>query len=198
MALDPKSVSPRATQSPTKSKTTDAEKAAKLYANSTQSKGASKDYLSRAARPMLGDQSSDVRIKSGSIRVADGKIFAQVTMPISPPIVYRRIKLERDRNRPLEFEGRVLAEVTESSHDGAVILRAAIYQTKGGKYVDELTRFEAEPGVDYGETKPPYLFAKAEVFDSQDIAAMWFRTKGGRLTQRLMQQLGDVESEFIE
>jgi hypothetical protein len=62
----------------------------------------------------------------------------------------------------------------------------------------ELTRFEVEPGVDYGDKKPPYLFAKAEVFDSRDIAAMWFRTKGGRLTQRLMEQLGDVDSEFVE
>ena len=92
----------------------------------------------------------------------------------------------------------MLAEVNEATHDGAVMLRAAIYEIKAGKYVDELNRFEVEPGMEYGDLKPPYLFAKAQVFDSRDVAAMWFRTKDGRLTMRLMEQLGDVDSEFID
>jgi hypothetical protein len=185
MDLDPK-VRPRAAQSP--ARTTDAEKAAKLYGKTSPS---------APRKLVLGEDSPDVRIKPGSIRLSDGKIFANVTIPITPADAYRRIKLDRDRNRPLEFDGRVLAEVNELTHEGAVMLRAAIYETKGGKYIDELTRYEVEPGVDYGGAKPPYLFAKAEVFDSRDIAAMWFRTKGGRLTQRLMEQLGDVDSEFV-
>lgn len=52
--------------------------------------------------------------------------------------------------------------------------------------------------MEYGDSKPTYLFAKAQVFDSRDVAVMWFRTKGGRLTMRLMEQLGEVDSEFID
>jgi hypothetical protein len=40
-------------------------------------------------------------------------------------------------------------------------------------------------------------FAKAGVFDSRDIAVMWFR-KGGRFTLRLLEQLGELDSEFVE
>jgi hypothetical protein len=36
------------------------------------------------------------------------------------------------------------------------------------------------------------------IFDNLDLAAMSFRTSGGRLTERLLQQIGDLQSEFIE
>lgn len=111
---------------------------------------------------------------------------------------YRRFKLSRDRDRPLEFDGRVVAQVEELSHGVQVLLRAAIYETRGGKFVTEMTRREIKPPVDYGTAKRPYLFAKASIFDNLDLAAMSFRTSGGRLTERLLQQIGDLQSEFIE
>jgi hypothetical protein len=109
-----------------------------------------------------------------------------------------RIKLRRDRDRPLEFDGRVAAQVEERSHGGQVLLRAAIYQTRGGKFVTEMTRREAVPFVDYGAGKRPFLFAKVAVFENLDLAAMSFRTNGGRLTERLLAQIADLNSEFIE
>jgi|ERR1700733_2802875 len=199
MALDPKGAPPRTTQPPSGrqsgSKTSDAEKAAKLYG------GTSPSESSAAVSRLPGVWPVEVgrRALAYGARLPADSIFPEIRLSNGALLAdYKRIKLNRDRNRPLEFDGRVLAEVNEASHDRQVMLRAAIYETKGGKFVDELARFEVEVGVDYGNTKPPYLFAKAEVFDSRDIAAMWFRTKGGRLTQRLMEQLGDVDSEFIE
>lgn len=111
---------------------------------------------------------------------------------------WRRYKLGRDRERPIEFDGRVRAEVQELSFGGQVALRAAIYETRGGKFIAEMTRCETREGVDYGTLKRPFLFAKATVFDSLDICAMSFRTQGGRLTERLLRQIGDVNSEFID
>jgi hypothetical protein len=199
MDYNPKGTLPRATLTPSGTqspgKTTDAEKAAKLYGRTSPS-------ANSAAAAGLPRFSADVERRArayGARTVPADSIFPEIRLSNGTLLAeYSRVKLNRDRNRPLEFDGRVLAEVNEASHDGQVMLRAAIYETKGGKFVDELTRFEVEVGVDYGNTKPPYLFSKAEVFDSRDIAAMWFRTKGGRLTQQLMEQLGDVDSEFIE
>ena len=112
--------------------------------------------------------------------------------------VNQRFKLCRDRDRPLEFDGRVVAQVEERSHGAQVLLRAAIYETRGGKFVTEMTRREVLPFVDYGAAKRPFLFAKIAVFESLDLAAMSFRTTGGRLTERLLAQIGDLNSEFIE
>jgi hypothetical protein len=206
MALDPKGARSRSdntSESPTRRKLTRAEMADKLYGGTTPAPGRPSNatptqkvgvegLIARAGRD------SGVRLAPDCSVQPDGTIRLRVTIPGVSLDGLTRIKLNRDRNRPLEFDGRLLAEVNEPAHGGAVMLRAAIYETRGGKFVNELTRFEVEPGVDYGDAKPPYLFAKAEVFDSRDIAAMWFRTKGGRLTERLMQQLGDVESEFID
>lgn len=111
---------------------------------------------------------------------------------------YWRFKLNRDRDRPLEFDGRVVAEVEEASFGGQVLMRAAIYQTQGGKCITEMTRRETQEGVDYGTAKRPYLFAKVAIFDNLDVAAMSFRTHGGKLTERLLRQIGDLDSEFIK
>jgi hypothetical protein len=111
---------------------------------------------------------------------------------------YRRFRLSRDRDRPLEFDGRVRAQVDEPSHNGQVLLRAAIYETRGGKFVAEVTRRQLVPFLDYGTGKQPFLFAKATVFDNLDLAAMSFRTSGGRLTSRLLAQIADLNSEFVE
>ena len=116
----------------------------------------------------------------------------------APSDGYRRFKLARDRDRPLEFDGRVVAQVEEASFGRQVLMRAAIYETRGGKFVAEMARRETTEVVDYGTGKRPFLFAKATVFDSLDVAAMSFRTQGGRLSEQLLKQIGDVDSEFIE
>ena len=115
-----------------------------------------------------------------------------------PSEKYQRFTLKRDRDRPLAFDGRIVAEVEEQQNAGRVVIRAAIYETQGGKFVTEMTRREVNPPVDYGVGKRPFLFAKATVFESLDIAAMSFRTHGGRLTEELLRQIGDVDPEFIE
>lgn len=134
----------------------------------------------------------------GSTLYSDSLALAALSETGVGPERFRRIKLARDRDRPLEFYGRIRAEVQELSFGGQVALRAAIYETRGGKFVAEMTRRETVEGVDYGTAKRPYLFAKATVFANLDLAAMSFRTQGGRLTERLLQQIGDVDSEFIE
>jgi hypothetical protein len=116
----------------------------------------------------------------------------------SPSDKYQRFTLKRDRDRPLAFDGRIRAEVEEQQFAGQVVIRAAIYETQGGKFVTEMTRREINPPVNYGVGKRPFLFAKATVFESLDIAAMSFRTHGGRLTEELLRQIGDVDPEFIE
>lgn len=115
-----------------------------------------------------------------------------------PSDKYQRFTLKRDRDRPLAFDGRIVAEVEEQQFAGQVVIRAAIYETQGGKFVTEMTRREVNPPVNYGVGKRPFLFAKATVFESLDIAAMSFRTHGGRLTEELLRQIGDVDPEFIE
>ena len=110
---------------------------------------------------------------------------------------FQRFKLARDRDRPVEFDGRVVAHVEELTVSGQVLTRAAIYETRGGKFIAEMTRREINPPVNYGLGKRPFLFAKATVFDNLDLAAMSFRTHGGRLTEALLKQI-DVDSEFIE
>jgi hypothetical protein len=115
-----------------------------------------------------------------------------------PSDKYQRFTLKRDRDRPLAFDGRIRAEVEEQQFGGQVVIRAAIYETQGGKFVTEMVRREINPPVNYGVGKRPFLFAKATVFDSLDIAAMSFRTHGGRLTEKLLSQIGDVDPEFIE
>ena len=66
------------------------------------------------------------------------------------------------------------------------------------RFVTEMTRREIVPFVDYGAGKRPFLFAKATVFENLDLAAMSFRTTGGRLTERLLAQIAELSSEFIE
>jgi len=115
-----------------------------------------------------------------------------------PSEKYQRFTLKRDRDRPIAFDGRIVAEVEERQFGDQVVIRAAIYETQGGKFVTEMTRREIDPPVNYGVGKRPFLFAKATIFESLDIAAMSFRTHGGRLTEELLRQIGDVDPEFIE
>lgn len=79
--------------------------------------------------------------------------------------------------RPFEFDGTVVAEAQDDDY------RAAIYRTKGGKYVTEfLVRTNDK--------------SKADVHETLDAAVGWF--KPGWLTIELLKILGRWEPEFIE
>jgi hypothetical protein len=108
----------------------------------------------------------------------------------------RRCKVYRDNDRPLEFDGFELASEVDLSHRGLVATRAALYRTKGGKFIGEFTRFETQAVQWDASAKVPLLFAKGAVFDSQAAAMAWFRP--GRFTNSLLDQLGELASEFIE
>lgn len=115
---------------------------------------------------------------------------------------WTRFKLRRDGDRPLEFDGVAVGHVEDRAQSPqtaglATITRLALYQTKGGKYITEFSRFEEEPVIPNPRAPRPVFFAKAGVFASRDIALQWFR-KGGSLTIRLLEQLGELDSEFIE
>jgi hypothetical protein len=131
-------------------------------------------------------------------QIEGGVIRAAVGLRVQPSAdKFRRFRVDRDDDRPLEFDGKALGRVEEASHDGAVVTRAALYGTRAGRFIAEFTRFET-PGMTLGaNVRRPMLFAKAQVFDSREIAITWFRP-GGRITKLLLEQLGALESEFIE
>jgi hypothetical protein len=131
-------------------------------------------------------------------QIEDGVIRAAVGLRVQPSAgQFRRFRVDRDNDRPLEFDGKALGRVEEASHDGTVLTRAALYVTRAGKFIAEFTRFETPDTTLGANVRRPMLFAKAQVFDSREIALTWFRP-GGRITKLLLEQLGELESEFIE
>jgi hypothetical protein len=131
-------------------------------------------------------------------RIEDEAIRAPVGMRVqSSAEQFRRFKVDRDNDRPLEFDGKILARVEESTYDGLVVTRAALYFTRAGKFVTEFTRFETSGSTWGANMRRPMTFAKAQVSSSRDVALNWFRP-GGRITKLLLEQLGELESEFIE
>src|SRR6266436_4289439 len=61
------------------------------------------------------------------------------TIAVQPPQTCSHFKLHRDDNVPLEFDGVTLGQVEDKtpSRGGSLIImtRAALYQTRGGKYI---------------------------------------------------------------
>src|ERR1700694_4047051 len=87
-------------------------------------------------------------LKAGQIE--GGVIRAAVGLRMQPSAEqFRRFRVDRDSDRPLEFDGKALGRVEEASHDGAVLTRAGLYVTRAGKFVTEFTRF-ATPGTPLG------------------------------------------------
>ena len=82
--------------------------------------------------------------------------------------------------RPLQFQGTALAEAESGG------LRAAVYQTNGGRYVVEFARHEEQSNGS----------GKLAVFDSLDDGLAWFRP--GKLTAALYKQLGRWEPEVLD
>ena len=96
--------------------------------------------------------------------------------------------------RPLQFEGELIAEAEKEATDrngrrnerGPVNHRAAIYRTRGGRFVTEFS------SVDHTGERT----GKADVFGTVDEACDWFRP--GPLTTELLKKLGRWGPEIVE
>lgn len=126
--------------------------------------------------------------------------------PSSPPETeFQEFVIPRDKDRPLSFAGMVLAKATRGGNPivGMEILEAALYRTRGGKFITSLRKY-AEPALDLSalmnplgdEESPKSGFNKAAVHDTFESAMAWFRP--GRLTDELRRQLGLDKPERIE
>jgi hypothetical protein len=84
--------------------------------------------------------------------------------------------------RPLQFHGEIVGAVERDSGKGTihgpVVHRAAIYKTRGGKFVSEFSTADYSNGEKSG---------KADVFGTLDEACEWFRP--GPLTTELLKKL---------
>jgi hypothetical protein len=118
----------------------------------------------------------------------------------SPAVEYHEIVVKRDGNRPVAFAGQTLAKISQNSGIIGWSISAALYKTRGGKFVSALSKTNTYTalveGVKDPETAHSGEFNKAQVFDSFDDAVAWFRP--GRLTDALRKQLGLDEPERIE
>lgn len=133
--------------------------------------------------------------------------------PTSPDPEFQEFLVRRDNDRPLSFTGIRLAHAVRQSSSGLLVtaaiskgvetLEAAVYKTRGGKYVTTLVKgrrtsviaqMTGDP-VDI-EATDNFGYRKAEVHDSFDAAVAWFRP--GRLTDEIREQLGLDEPERID
>ncbi len=118
----------------------------------------------------------------------------------SAPSEYQEIVVKRDGNRPISFSGQALAKVSMSGGIIGWSISAALYKTRGGKFVAALSKANTYMAVTQGiqdpETAHSGEFNKAQVFDTFEGAVAWFRP--GRLTDALRKQLGLDEPERIE
>jgi len=117
----------------------------------------------------------------------------------SLPVEYQETVVKRDGNRPISFSGQTLAKVSMNGPPGWSI-SAALYKTRGGKFVAALSKANLMiafiEGIQDPETAHSGEFNKAQVFDTFEEAVAWFRP--GRLTDALRKQLGLDEPERIE
>jgi hypothetical protein len=103
----------------------------------------------------------------------------------APPTLQRYTLTRGGDERPLQFDGALVAE-SEAETSGSLVLRAAIYRAKDGRYVSEFSR-RGEGAIASG---------KAGVFGTLDDALAWFRP--GKLTTALRKQLGRWEVQLLE
>lgn len=117
--------------------------------------------------------------------------------------------VKRDNERPLSFAGVQLAKASQSAL-GVDTLEAAVYKTRGGKFITTLSKrsaldalqsravFAVESIVSSTEGKLPTTsgYNKAAVHDTFEAAVAWFRP--GRLTDAIREQLGLDRPERIE
>jgi len=116
------------------------------------------------------------------------------------PAEYNEIIVKRDGNRPISFCGKILAKVSMSARLSSWSMTAALYETRGGKFVSALSKKDsimaAVHDLQDPDAAPSGEFNKAQVFDNFESAVAWFRP--GRLTDALRKQLGLDEPERID
>lgn len=119
---------------------------------------------------------------------------------VSLPVEYQEIVVKRDGNRPISFAGQTLAKVSTSGGVSGWSISAALYKTRGGKFVAALSKANiyVAAAEEFGDPETAHSgeFNKAQVFDTFEGALAWFRP--GRLTDALRKQLGLDEPERIE
>lgn len=115
-------------------------------------------------------------------RSADGTLKLRVKVP---GLLHRFTLSRGPDERPLEFDGEVLAEA-EAVTGKDNVLRAAIYRTKGAQFVSEFSRRDESAN----------LTGKTAVFETLDEAVRWFRP--GKLTVSLLKQLGRWEAHHLD
>ena len=123
----------------------------------------------------------------------------------------KRFTIKRDADRPLQFDGTQLAAV-ESMNMAMRHIRIALYETKAGRFIVEFRSIDPvgvlnqslsgamqdlaqEPEGPPTKKVRPNIH-KAAVFDSREGAIGWLRP--GRLTDKLLEELGLMDPEFIE
>lgn len=116
-------------------------------------------------------------------RNADGTLKLRVQVP---GLLHRFTLSRGPDERPLQFDGEVLAEVETPAGGAGGVLRAAIYRTKSGQHVAEFSR----------QTEGSERAGKAAVFETLDEAVAWFRP--GKLTVLLLKQLGRWQPESLD
>jgi hypothetical protein len=88
----------------------------------------------------------------------------------SVPVEYQEIVVKRDGNRPISFSGQTLAKVSMNGGLPGWSINAALYKTRGGKFVAALSKANAyvapAEGIQDPETAHSGEFNKAQVFDS--------------------------------
>lgn len=156
--------------------------------------------------PILTNEEFDAELKRRATQfskdVARSVASIEGREPPEDDASFERFTVERDAALPLEFDGVVLGEAEEGDGGGPITVdtlvatRAAIYRTKGGKFVSEFARWTVRPVVSWGKRRPPKLFNKADVFPTLEAALGFFRP--GRLTNALFSELGVRRTEFID
>jgi hypothetical protein len=109
-------------------------------------------------------------------------------IPFAANPEFKEFLVKRDKDRPFIFEGVRLAYVRESSFlVGPALIEAAVYRTRGGKYITALSKNAlVDPETVLGQSSGGY--SKAAVHDTFEEAMGWFRP--GRLTDAIRKQLG--------
>jgi hypothetical protein len=93
----------------------------------------------------------------------DGKFSMRVELP-----VLTRFTLQRDEDRPLQFDGTELASI--ESRGTPVVHRAAVYRTIGGKFVAE---FSSSPNPNGVYKDPPRSPTGEELFEYRESLISW-------------------------
>jgi hypothetical protein len=108
---------------------------------------------------------------------------------------FQEFVVKRDKEGPFEFAGVQLAKASRRASNLIMTetLEAAIYKTRGGKFITALSKTQGGSLADMFATVednagPGSGYHKAAVHDTFDEAMAWFRP--GRLTDEIRRQLG--------